>query len=134
MSEGKEKGIYTNYVEVFKFMENLPQSFITPRNELVLSRKENIYFNLENCRNKKDIEKKIYAWVSRDVYKAPHKIKVKEMLLNAINKYLETNYSLKDFDYIYCKLGNDVNSKLMIDFCESRDTNILCGECRNCKF
>ena len=130
----KELGKDTNYAIVFDFMRYIQASFITRNNELILDKRYNIYFNLANVKTKQDIERKIFAWVSRDLSKGGASKKTKLYLIKIINKYFGFDFSILDYYRIYCSLGNDVNSEKMEKFIKDHNTKELCGECDNCRY
>lgn len=108
------------YDELDNFMRIFKGSFINRINEIILNRDYNIYFSLDGVETKKDFSRKIFYWVSRSVGKN-HTIslKVRKSLLNSINLYLGTNFTIDDFLLIYDRLGNGVRPKLTEEFIDS---------------
>lgn len=111
--------------EVFNLMRYFPNSFINHNGEVILSEKGNVYFNAMDCTDKSDITCKLFEWCSRPiakgiVYSSEKRNKIwQEGLLNNLNKYLGTQFSLEDMYYIYQELGNGVNHDLTKEFVES---------------
>lgn len=111
--------------EIFNVMNCFPNSFINRNGEVILSEKGNVYFNAMDCADKSDIVRKLFEWCSRPiakgiVYSSEKRNKAwREGLLNNLNEYLGTQFSLEDMYYIYQELGNGVNHNLVMDFIES---------------
>lgn len=90
----------------------------------------NEYFRLEDCENELDLKKKILAWLSRACCKTQYSPKydnyIHEYFRDRCNELLNVNFSENDWEKIYCRLGNDLNSKLCIEFINSNcDMNLL---------
>lgn len=114
-----------------RIMELFNGSFILI-DELILVKKTNLYFSLENIETEIDLKCKLLEWCSRDACKRQYyqqewrNVKYQNLILDRLNLILETNFSKDDMHLIYTKLGNAVNHKLTIDFVNSNyDLNIL---------
>lgn len=111
--------------EIFNVMKCFPRSFMNSNGDVILSEKGNVYFNAMDCADKNDIVCKLFEWCSRPiakgtVYSSEKRNKAwREGLLNNLNEYLGTQFSLEDMYYIYQELGNGVNHNLVMDFIES---------------
>lgn len=111
--------------EIFNVMKCFPNSFINRNGEIILSEKGNVYFNAMDCIDKSDITCKLFEWCSRPItkgvaYSSEKRNKIwQEGLLNNLNEYLGTQFSLEDMYYIYQELGNGVNHDLTKEFVES---------------
>lgn len=111
--------------EIFNVMKCFPKSFMNCNGEVILSEKGNVYFNVMDCADKNDIVCKLFEWCSRPiakgmVYSSEKRNKAwREGLLNNLNEYLGTQFSLEDMYYIYQELGNGVNANLTKEFVES---------------
>lgn len=121
--------------EVFNLMRYFPNSFINYNGEVILSEKGIVYFNAMDCADKKDIICKLFERCSRPiakgiVYSSEKRNKAwREDLLNNLNEYLGTQFSLEDMYYIYQELGNGVNSSLTKEFIESNyDMALIYGK------
>lgn len=121
--------------EVFNLMRYFPNSFINRNGEVILSEKGNVYFNAMDCTDKSDITCKLFEWCSRPiakgiVYSSEKRNKIwQEGLLNNLNEYLGTQFSLEDMYYIYQELGNGVNHNLTKEFIESNyNMDLICGK------
>ena len=111
--------------QILKLMKCFKESFITGRNEIILDKKHNIYFRLEDVKNELDLKCKIFEWLSRPAHKGiPERTQKK--ILEGVNKFLETTFTKGDMDEIYCNVGNNCNRELCIQFVESGyDFNLL---------
>lgn len=92
----------------------------------------NEWFRLEDCHNELDLKRKMLAWLSRACCKTQYSEKydkyIHEYFRDRCNELLNVNFSENDWEKIYCRLGNDVNSKLCIEFINSNyDMNLLKG-------
>ena len=95
-----------------------PGAFINLSNELILERKNNLYFRLEDVETELDFKCKMLAWMSRPIAKGLTPHWSKKMLLS-FNQLMGTNFTKADMQVIYTELGNDVNTELSIKFIES---------------
>ena len=74
--------------------------------------KGNVYFTAKDCETETDIKCKLLEWCSRDAgkgepYRSEKKnIKFRQSIINGINLYLGTDFTIKDMYWIYYKLGN----------------------------
>lgn len=110
-------------------------SFINYKNELILTKKSNMYFYLGDIKNSLQLKCKVLEWCSRDCFKTKiynqewrNKKEWKENLF-CLNAFLNTNFSKDDIEKIYTYIGNCVNRKLTIKFIESGyDLGILKDE------
>lgn len=111
--------------EIFTVMKCFPNSFINSNAEVILSGKGNVYFDSKVCYDKKDVACMLLEWCSRPIAKGVPYTSTKrnkewqEGLLNGLNCYLGTQFSLEDMYYIYQELGNGVNANLTKEFVES---------------
>lgn len=100
-------------------------SFVNSCGEFIANDKANSYFTLANCKDEMEVKCKILEWLSRDSFKAePFSTRKKNeefhiTLLNGINQFLMTDFSLKDMELIYQELGNQINRARTIKFIES---------------
>lgn len=101
-----------------KVREYFPNSFINPRNELILEPKNNIYFRLDDVDNELDFKCKVVAWLSRPSCKGMSDY-WQNKIRKGFNGLLNTNFSKDDMMKIYTHLGNDVDRNLTIKFIES---------------
>ena len=89
------------------------------------NRRVNSYFRLEDCETEEDVTAKVLEWLSREAYKSQHfnvkwrNDEVHEYHLKGINAFCGTNFSKKDIEIIYTKLGNCVKHSLTLDFIHS---------------
>jgi len=95
------------------------KAFINNQDEFIANPKTNSYFRLEDCITERDVQVKILHWLSRDCEKAQIHISHKKYLRHAVNTFLGTNFSSKDFSTIYDRLGNGVNETLTNKFIDS---------------
>lgn len=108
-----------------QLMRCFPGSFINADMEFIAVPETNLYFNLENCENKKDIQCKVLENFSRSAFKsAPYETEEEnenyhDFVRGCINAYLETTFTEKNMEQIYIPLGNRANHELTIKFVES---------------
>lgn len=143
--------------EVFKLLEIFEEGFLNSELELVICHPVNpvdvceedfdyrllhgqgrnvycnVYFRTEDCKTKKDIQRKILEWWSRDAYKtmfAGEKVSqiIQDYIRFGINEYLNTDFSRGDMEKIYSKLGNGINHALCEKFIESNFDMKVLGE------
>ncbi len=111
--------------EIFELMDCFPNSYVNHNGEVILSKKGNVFFNATDCVVKKDIYRKLLHWCSRDIAKGifysnpTTNKKFRQALLEHLNSYLHTSFSLDDMYVIYEKLGNGVNPSLTDSFISS---------------
>lgn len=86
-------------------------SFVNPINEYIVWPKYNVYFNLKDIYSKEDLKAKLLNWCSRACVKGiPERSQL--IMRRFVNEYLQTAFTVKEFEQIYTKLGNGVNPKL----------------------
>lgn len=94
--------------EVLKLMRILTESglecFVNYNNELIASRKENVFFRLEGVTTRHDLERKVISWLSRSCTTGLS-TRVMTKFRVAVNSYLGTDFSADDFELIYSKFG-----------------------------
>lgn len=110
---------------VLKLIQSFPESSVNQHGEFIAHDKGNSYFILKTCNDEEEVKCKVLEWFSRDAFTSePFRTKKKndeyhEFMLDGINKFLGTSFTEKDMLKIYCKLGNNVNRKLCIEFIRS---------------
>ena len=121
--------------EIFNVMKCFPNSFINSNAEVILSTKGNVYFDSKVCYDKKDVVCMLLEWCSRPIAKGvvyssdKRNREWQEGLLNHLNEYLDTQFSLEDMYYIYQELGNGVDRERTIEFIENGfDMNLIYDE------
>lgn len=93
-------------------------SFINQINEYIIWPKYNIYFNLKSIYSKEDLKAKVLKWCSRACVKGiPERSQL--IMRRFVNEYLQTAFTVEEFEQIYTKLGNDIRPKLTKDFINS---------------
>ena len=123
-----------NNKELLRLMKCFRGSFINSNNELIIDKKTNIYFRLEDVETELQLRYKVLEWISRSACKAepysnyiqhrvgwhgiddyndrmeykynPKNTEFQNNLLNGINKFLGTNFTKNDMTVIYSELGN----------------------------
>ena len=94
--------------EVLKLMRILTESglecFVNYNNELIASRKENVFFRLEGVTTRHDLERKVISWLSRSCTTGLSP-RVMTKFRVAVNSYLGNDFSADDFELIYSKFG-----------------------------
>ena len=102
-----------------------PDSMINRNGEFIANVPANAYFILYNCETELDVKCKVLEWLSRPAYKSePFNSDVKnarlhETMLNGINVFLGTSFTLEDMETIYTYLGNCCNHPRTLRFIES---------------
>ena len=105
--------------------KTLPGAFITMNGELILDKKWNVYFRLEDVKNLNDLKYKVLAFVSRSASKGqtPQLRKKMKKFFNDILEHEFTDEQIRD---IYTYLGNGIKESLTRIFIESDyDFNII---------
>ncbi|MBF1096651.1 MAG: hypothetical protein HXL48_08750, partial [Solobacterium sp.] len=110
------------------------ESFVKCNNdgfEIILDSKSNFFFSLENVDSDCELIRRLISSVSRCYKTEPYEkewrnIRYQTELMTAFNKFLGTNFTEDDFEYIYTYLGNGCNKPIAIKFIESGyDLNVL---------
>ena len=114
--EPKKKKLALPAEVVDKIKKAFPKMFVNELNEAIIEPHSNVYFRLEACKDEKDVMVKIIEWCSR--LKEISTVR-KMYLLNGINHFCGTNFSLADMHDIYRELGNGVNHEKTIAFVDS---------------
>ena len=110
---------------VVKLSKAFPGGFLNGQGEFIAHKKANEYFRLTDCETELDVKCKVLEWLSRAAYKtAPFRRALDNtalhiFMLNGINDFLETRFSVEDIEEIYTHLGNRVNHKKTVRFVES---------------
>jgi hypothetical protein len=104
--------------EVKKIMAMFPGSFINYNNELILEPKNNIYFRLDDVKNKLELKCKFIEYTSRASCKGLS-LKQQKFFRDNFNKYFGTNFDVNEMMKIYTYLGNGVNREKCIKFIET---------------
>ena len=113
-------------------LNSFPKSFINYNNEFIAHERTNQYIILSDCKSLLDIECKVLEWFSRPAHKTePYSQSVRnkrfhEFMLNGINNFLDTKFTVEQMEVIYQKLGNTINHQKTIEFIQSEyDFNVL---------
>lgn len=117
--------LVTIHKDVKRLMQIFTNSFINAYDELILDRKYNIYFNLTDVHNTLDLKCKVLAWVTRPCIKGVS-VKNQEVFRQRVNEFLDTYFTLGEFETIYTYLGNDIKRKLCEEFVKKDyDMNVI---------
>lgn len=96
-------------------------SFVHISDELILSKKWNIYFRLPDIKTASEFDYKILSYLS--FYTASHHFKPSsaqsKWALNKINRWFKKEFTIDEMQKIYAKLGNGANRELGVRFIES---------------
>jgi len=101
--------------EIIELMRLFTGSFINSHEELILNKKYNIYFRLEDIKNPLDLKMKIISWVSRAACKGIPE-KDQKLIREGLNIFLHVNFDKEGWATIYTYLGNDCNRSLCRKF------------------
>lgn len=108
--------------EVEDLMSLFKDSFINENNELILVPKTNLYFRLDDVNTIEDLIYKIFAWCSRDCYKAQpfyaewRNNKYHNDLIDKFNEFLGVDYNIDKWEWIYTEFGNGCNKEKCREF------------------
>ena len=100
-----------------KLLKSFPNGFVNYIGEFIAEKKTNQYFNLGSCKDEFEVKCKVLEWLSRSACKAePYKTVSKNdelhnYMLNGINRFLDTQFTIQDMETIYQYLGNQINRK-----------------------
>lgn len=104
------------------------EPFVNSINEFIAVPKTNSYFRLSDCKTKRDVQKKMLHWLSRDCAKANIGPVATQLNREGFNNFMGTAFNDEEFLLIYEKLGNGINEPLTEDFIDSEfDIDILKG-------
>lgn len=119
---------------LIKIMAAFKESFVKFNNdgfEIILDSKSNFFFSLENVDSDCELIRRLISSVSRCYKTNPYEKEWRNRryqteLMTSFNKFLGTNFTEDDFEYIYTYLGNGCNKPIAIKFIESGyDLNVL---------
>lgn len=103
--------------DVRQLMYLFNQSFINQNFELILIPKINLYFNLKDINTKRDLDKKMIHWVSKDCF--DNNNYWNKYITKRFNKYFGREFTEKELELIYAKLGKEANRELTEKFLDS---------------
>ena len=104
--------------ELEKVYLAFPSSYINQNNEMIIYPKRNTYFLLDNVSNEMDLNCKILEWLSRETIRSSSPTSRKYHLYG-INRYFKKDFTAKDMELIYRRVGSGINRELCIKFIES---------------
>lgn len=111
-----------------KLMNCFPGSFINGQGEFIAEPKTNQYIILKTCKDEFEVKCKVLEWFSRPAH-CPYNKKLNKFMLDGINKFLGTDFTSEEIEFVYCELGNSVNRKLCEKFINSNyDISVLTTE------
>lgn len=107
---------------VEKVYDIFDTSFIYKEEELVLHKKWNIYFRLDNIISIDDFDYKLLSYCSFYCADNHFKRTSKECkyIWNRINRWFRKDFTYEELQLIYTKLGSGANRGLGNDFIESK--------------
>ena len=110
-----------------------PDSYVNHLNELILIPKTNLYFRLEDVKTELDFKCKVCEWCTKSCFGGYNKYWERETS-KLVNYLLGTHFTSRQFEAIYCRLGNRVNHELTEKFVQSGyDLSLLKKEhCDKC--
>lgn len=98
--------------DIFELLSYFPDAFINKEKELILIPKINLFFQLNDVQNRRDLIYKLLSWCSHDFSNS-------KKTLSQLNKFLKTNFEAHEMEYIYKKIGNGANKDLAYKFIDS---------------
>lgn len=92
--------------------------------EVVVHQRSNTYVGLTDCKNVTGLKRCVIEQLSRPITKGvPYSTERKnkefrESLLKSLNRFLKTNFTMDDMDFIYTYLGNGIRHTIATQFVE----------------
>jgi acetyltransferase-like isoleucine patch superfamily enzyme len=113
-----------NLSDVKSLMHAFPGSYLNGNLEFIPVRKGGLWFSIYDCSTSFDLKAKVLEYLSRCYKTEPYSTKRNNdiyvaKMLEGINTYLGTNFSLDDMETIYTYLGNGCNHERTIRFLSS---------------
>lgn len=111
--------------ELKALMDCFPGSYINHNLELILIPRTNTYFQIEDCKDKRDIIAKLLMWCSRTIVKGqPFRSEnrnnaFRKLVKRSLNNYLGILFSNEGMALIYQRLGSGINPELTYRFIDS---------------
>ena len=90
--------------QVARVKDAFPKSFIYKENELIVEKKNNVYFRIDDIESELEFNCKIVEWLSRPAHKGLPK-KWQNYIREGMNRILSTNFNVDDLSTIYTYLG-----------------------------
>jgi hypothetical protein len=107
--------------KIERVYDMFPGAFIYKNDEIILDKKLNVYFRIDNIENADHFNYKILSCCS--FYCANNHFnpssKTSKYFNERINRWFKKKFSNKEMQIIYQKLGNQCNQKLGIEFIKS---------------
>ena len=101
-----------------KFMGHFSGCSIIASNEMIVERKNNIYFSLNGVESEYDLQKKAIVWLCRSAFKGV-KPNVQSFIRSGLNKYFGVDFSAENYELIYTNIGCGVDNALADKFLQS---------------
>lgn len=114
--------------EIERVYDIFDTSFIYKENELILHKKWNIYFRLDDISNIYDFNYKLLSYCSFYCATNHFKKNSKECkyIWNRLNRWFKKDFTYDELQLIYVKIGSGANRSLGNEFIKSNlDFNIL---------
>ena len=125
---------YPDYIK--KLFKCFPHGFLNSHNDFIIRTKGNVYINLDSVQSFEDVIVKILEYCSRDASKGmPYKSMINNERFRAGLQYdfenlIGKRFTQKDWDAIYCRLGNGINHELALRFyARNFDMRVLKDDC-----
>ena len=119
-------------IDIFQLMERVydvfDTSFIYNQNELILHKKWNIYFRVDNIESNDDFNYKMLSYCSFYCASNHFKRNSKECkyIWDRLNRWFRKDFTYEELQLIYRKIGSGTNRELGNDFIKSNlDLNVL---------
>ena len=101
--------------KISKVEDCFPQTFINGNNELILHKRDNIYFRIDNIESELDFDCKVLAYCSRPASKSLYRSS-KVYFKMGLETYFDREFTQYQLDLIYTYLGNDIRRWLCRTF------------------
>jgi len=123
-----------NFIEqvLSRLQKSFPETRLLANGEVLVHTKGNQYFNLYECTSWTEVNCKVLEYLTRGAFKTlvyktdANNDKFHKFMLDGINRFLETDFSEEEVEFIYTYLGNGCHRKLAEEFVENGfDMNLL---------
>jgi len=101
-----------------KILPFFPGAFIYKKDELIIEKKNNVYFRIDNVNSNLELDCKILEYLSRPSCKGLSDY-WQRYFRRGVNSWFKINWTKAEMMEIYTYLGNGVNRKKCIDFIKS---------------
>jgi|LSQX01.2.fsa_nt_gb hypothetical protein len=95
-------------------------TFVNALGEIIIERKDNVWFRLTTCNNYRDIQKKCLHFLSRPMMQySQYRPRTKTICSNVFYHFVPIKFTNAEIELIYSRLGNCCNEELTEKFIDS---------------